>query len=36
MHTAEPLVSDPSPFDVKIAIAKFKRYNSPGSGKIPS
>jgi hypothetical protein len=34
IHTAEPLVHDPSPFEVKIAIAKLKRYKSPGSDKI--
>jgi hypothetical protein len=27
IHTAESLVPDPSPFEVEIAIAKFKRYN---------
>jgi hypothetical protein len=26
IHTAEPLVSDPSPFEVEIAITKLKRY----------
>ncbi|PNF20043.1 hypothetical protein B7P43_G05813 [Cryptotermes secundus] len=31
IHTAEPLVPDPSPFGVEIAIAKLKRYKSPGS-----
>jgi hypothetical protein len=29
--TAEPLVPDPSPFDAEIAVAKLKRYKSPGS-----
>jgi hypothetical protein len=29
-HTAEPLVPDPSPFEIEIAIAKFERYNSVG------
>jgi hypothetical protein len=33
-HTAEPLVPDPSPFEV--AIAKLKRYKSPGSDQIPA
>jgi hypothetical protein len=28
IHTAEPLVPDPSPFEVEIAIAKLKRYKS--------
>jgi hypothetical protein len=30
LHTAELLVPDPSPFEVVIAIAKLKRYKSPG------
>jgi hypothetical protein len=30
IHTAEPLVSDRSPFEVEISIAKLKRYKSPG------
>jgi hypothetical protein len=34
IHTAEPLVPDPSPFEVEIAIAKLKRYKSPGSNEI--
>jgi hypothetical protein len=29
IHTAEPLVPDPSPFEAEIAIAKLKRYKSP-------
>jgi hypothetical protein len=35
MHTAEPLVPDSRPFGVEIAIAKLKRYKSPGSDEIP-
>jgi hypothetical protein len=31
VHTAEPLISVPSPFEVKSAIAKQKRYKSPCS-----
>jgi hypothetical protein len=31
IHTAEPLVPDPSPFEGEIAIAKLKRYKSPGN-----
>jgi hypothetical protein len=31
IHTGEPLVPDPNPFEVEIAIAKLKRYKSPGS-----
>jgi hypothetical protein len=34
IHTDEPLVPDPIPFEVKIAIAKLKRYKSPGSDQI--
>jgi hypothetical protein len=34
MHTAEPLVPDPSPFEVKISIAKLKRYKLPGTDQI--
>jgi hypothetical protein len=30
IHTAEPLVFDPSPFEVEITIATMKRYISPG------
>jgi hypothetical protein len=38
IHTAEPLVPDPSPFEAEIAIAKFKNYiyKSPGSDQIPA
>jgi hypothetical protein len=36
IHTAEPLVPEPSPFEVEIAIEKLKRYKSPGSGEIPA
>jgi hypothetical protein len=34
IHTAEPSVTDPGPFEVDIAIAKLKRYKSPGSDQI--
>jgi hypothetical protein len=34
IHTAEPLVLDPSPFEVKISIAKFKNYDLSGSDQI--
>jgi ABC-type glycerol-3-phosphate transport system permease component len=36
IHTAEPLVHEPSPFEVEIAIANMKRYKSPGSDQIPA
>jgi hypothetical protein len=29
IHTAEPLVSESSPFEIEIAIAKLRRYRSP-------
>jgi hypothetical protein len=32
--TAEPLVPDPSPFEVEIAFVKLKIYKSPGSDQI--
>jgi hypothetical protein len=34
VHTAEPLVPDPSHFEVEIAIAKLKKYKLPGSDQI--
>jgi hypothetical protein len=36
VNTTEPLVHDPNPFDVEIAIAKLKSYKSPGSDQIPA
>jgi hypothetical protein len=36
IHTAEPVVPDPSPFEVETAIAKFEKYKSPGSDQIPA
>jgi hypothetical protein len=36
IHTAEPLVPDPSPFEVEADIAKLKRYKTPGSDQIPA
>ncbi|PNF19361.1 hypothetical protein B7P43_G06727 [Cryptotermes secundus] len=36
IHTAEPLVPDPSPFEFESAIARLKRYKSPGSDQIPA
>jgi hypothetical protein len=35
VHTAEPLVPGPSRLEVEIAIAKYKKYKSPGSDQIP-
>jgi hypothetical protein len=34
LHTAEQIVTGPNSFEVKIAIAKFKKYKSPGSNQI--
>jgi hypothetical protein len=36
VHTAEPLVNDPSHSESEIAIANLKRYTSPGSDQIPA
>jgi hypothetical protein len=36
IHTPEPLVLNPSPFEVEIAVANFKRYKSPGIDQIPT
>jgi len=36
IHTAEPLVPEPSTFDVEMAIEKLKRHTSPDSDKIPA
>jgi hypothetical protein len=36
VHTAEELVPGPSRLEVVIAIAKLKKYKSPGSGQIPA
>jgi hypothetical protein len=33
---SEPLVPDPSPFEVEIAIANFKRIKWRGSDQIPA
>jgi hypothetical protein len=34
IHTAEPLVPDPSAFDDEMAIGKLKRHVSPGIDQI--
>jgi hypothetical protein len=36
VHTVEPLVPGPSRLEVEIAIAKLKKYKSPGSNQIPA
>jgi hypothetical protein len=34
IHTAEPLVPEPSLVQVEIAIVELKRYKSPGTDQI--
>jgi hypothetical protein len=34
IHTAEPLIPDPSLFEIEIGIEKLKTYKSPGSDQI--
>jgi hypothetical protein len=36
IHAAEPLVPDPSSFEVKIAIETLKKYKTPGHDQIPA
>jgi hypothetical protein len=36
IHTAEPLVPDPSAFEVEMAIQKLRRHKSPGTDQIPA
>jgi hypothetical protein len=36
LHTAEPLVPEPSSSEVEIAIEKLRSYKSPGSDQIPA
>jgi hypothetical protein len=36
VHMAEPLVPGPSRLETEIAIAKLKKYKSPGSDQIPA
>jgi hypothetical protein len=36
VHTAEQLVPGPSRLEMEIAIAKLKKYKSPGSDQIPA
>jgi hypothetical protein len=35
IHTAEPLVSEPSAFEVELAIRKIKSHKSPGVVQTP-
>jgi hypothetical protein len=36
IHTAEPLMPEPSFMEVEIAIGKYKSYKSPGTDNIPA
>jgi hypothetical protein len=36
VHAAEPLVPGPSRLEVEVAVAKLKKYKSPGSDQIPA
>jgi len=36
IHTAEPLVPEPSAFEVELAIGNLKSHKSPGIVEIPA
>jgi len=36
IHTAEPLVPEPSAFEFELAIEKLKSHKSPGIDQIPA
>jgi hypothetical protein len=36
IHTAQPLVPEPSAPEVEVAIGKLKRYKCPGVDQIPA
>jgi hypothetical protein len=36
IHTAEPLASNPSAFEVEMAVEKLKSHKSPGTDQIPA
>jgi hypothetical protein len=36
VHTTEPLVPGPNRLEIEIAIAKLKKYKTPGSDEIPA
>jgi len=36
IHTAEPLVPEPSAFEIALAIEKLKRHRSPGIDQMPA
>ena len=36
IHTVEPLVPEPSAFEVELAIGKPKNHKSPGTDQLPA
>jgi hypothetical protein len=36
IHATEPLVPEPSAFEVEVAIEELKRHKSPGIDQIPA
>ena len=36
IHTVEPLVPEPSAFEVELAIGKLQNHKSPGTDQIPA
>jgi len=36
LHTAKPLVPQPSAFEVEMAIENLERHKSPGTNQIPA
>jgi len=36
IHTAEPLVPEPSAFEIELATEKLKSHKSPGTDQIPA
>ena len=36
IHTAEPLVPEPSALEIELAIEKIKSHKSPGNDQIPA
>jgi hypothetical protein len=36
IHTAEPLMPEPSAFELQLVNEKLKSHNSPGMGQIPA
>ena len=36
MHTSEPLVPEPSAFEVEMIVEEVKRHRSPGTDQIPT